>query len=1074
MPSKLSRYADGVIEAAWIAVIIIVPVFFNVYSSRIFEPDKISLLRTLSLVVLAAWLVKLIEQGGSRWEKLEFDGNFWVSTRKIPILIPVFALTIVYLVATVFSITPRTSFFGSYQRLQGFYTFLSYLVIFGALLGNLRRRIQVERILLAMIISSLPIALYGVIQRYGLDPIPWGGNVTNRIAANMGNSIFVAAYLIMVFPLTVGKVISSIRELLKTQQDVVKNILRATLFIFVAIMQLIGIYLSGSRGPLLGLIASAAIIFILLANHWRLKWLLVATLVISLGIVSFLGVLNIPNGPLEELRSAKWIGRFGQVFNTEERTSQVRALIWEGAADLISPHEPLIFPDGSTDKLNALRPLIGYGLEGMYVAYNPFYPPELAKIEKRNASPDRSHNETWDAVVMTGFLGLVVYLVLFGAIFYWGLRWAGMLEQKKQRLTLLGFITLGGAAGSLILYLWQGIGFLGVGLPFGMMAGLVGYLALSVVFRSSGNSEGNPSQERVILLSLLIGAIAGHFVEIHFGIAIAVTRTYFWVFTALLILVGHILPRYGEYEEQTADAIETAAEELSGTAEPVVVKSHKKKSKPKQNKANQFLGAAIGENVAAIFSLGILLITLGYNYVSNLSRSTSGFEVFANSLTWLPGSGTKSYGVLSLVLFTWVIGAILYAVEPGHHLQPDKWKRNVLLILSGSGMVGFGYWLMQSFILAGLAHQIPTTQQEVMQQIAGFANLPVIFAIVLIGLLLVFAGRLQGENPRQKAGGVGVLLLPVALTMAFAIGYATNLKVIQADVTFKMADSFTRENQWPVSILVYRKAIEQTPNEDHYYLFLGRAYLEYAKTLGDPQEREELMKQAEEDLIKAQAINPLNTDHTANLARLYSWWASTSSEPTVKQKFASMSEAYYEKAVVLSPNNVTLWGEKAILELSQLKNTEKALETLEIAMQVDSEYDRTHALLGDYYSQEARKLEGDARRQMFGQAADEYSKALQYVAKPKENNPARYTYSIALAGVNLELEEYSNAIQAYLTAIDNAQQRDKWRLFEALSRLYSETGEADLAVEYAKKAIGVSPDSEKERLNNYLSTLQNP
>ena len=63
MPTKLSRYAEGLMEAAWLAAVIAVPVFFNVYSSRIFEPDKITLLRTLALVILAAWILKLLGQG---------------------------------------------------------------------------------------------------------------------------------------------------------------------------------------------------------------------------------------------------------------------------------------------------------------------------------------------------------------------------------------------------------------------------------------------------------------------------------------------------------------------------------------------------------------------------------------------------------------------------------------------------------------------------------------------------------------------------------------------------------------------------------------------------------------------------------------------------------------------------------------------------------------------------------------------------------------------------------------------------------------------------------------------------
>jgi hypothetical protein len=40
--TKLSRFCDGIMEAAWLAALIVVPLFFDVYSSRIFEPDKIA------------------------------------------------------------------------------------------------------------------------------------------------------------------------------------------------------------------------------------------------------------------------------------------------------------------------------------------------------------------------------------------------------------------------------------------------------------------------------------------------------------------------------------------------------------------------------------------------------------------------------------------------------------------------------------------------------------------------------------------------------------------------------------------------------------------------------------------------------------------------------------------------------------------------------------------------------------------------------------------------------------------------------------------------------------------------
>jgi hypothetical protein len=99
-------------------------------------------------------------------------------------------------------------------------------------------------------------------------------------------------------------------------------------------------------------------------------------------------VLNV----LDEWRDLPTVGSYGRMLdptNTtgREKSGRVRVLIWEGVIDLISPHAPLEYPDGHTDLFNWLRPLLGYGPETMYVAYNRFYPPELATVEARNARP---------------------------------------------------------------------------------------------------------------------------------------------------------------------------------------------------------------------------------------------------------------------------------------------------------------------------------------------------------------------------------------------------------------------------------------------------------------------------------------------------------------------------------------------------------------------------------------------------------------------------------------------------------------------------------------------------------------
>ena len=183
-----------------------------------------------------------------------------------------------------------------------------------------------------------------------------------------------------------------------------------------------------------------------------------------------------------DLREAPYIGRLGQMLDMEQRTSQVRILIWQGAAEMVAPHEPLEYPDGRKDPFNFIRPLIGYGPETMHMAYNPFYPPELAHTEKRNASPDRSHNETWDSLIITGVLGFAIYIGLFAALFYYGFKWLNLIQSTKQKIVFFSLYLGGGLVCGIVFYLWQGIEFLGVALPFGIILGLIVYITLNAIF----------------------------------------------------------------------------------------------------------------------------------------------------------------------------------------------------------------------------------------------------------------------------------------------------------------------------------------------------------------------------------------------------------------------------------------------------------------------------------------------------------------------------------------------------------------------------------------------------------------
>ena len=66
MESRLSRWCDGLLEAGWLVAILAIPIFFNIHSERVFEPDKLALLRSIALIMAAVWLVGLIDRRGWR------------------------------------------------------------------------------------------------------------------------------------------------------------------------------------------------------------------------------------------------------------------------------------------------------------------------------------------------------------------------------------------------------------------------------------------------------------------------------------------------------------------------------------------------------------------------------------------------------------------------------------------------------------------------------------------------------------------------------------------------------------------------------------------------------------------------------------------------------------------------------------------------------------------------------------------------------------------------------------------------------------------------------------------------
>lgn len=1191
--SKLSVFAEKLTEAGWLAAIVLAPLFFNVYSSRVFEPDKISLVRSIALVMAVAWLVRWLDQWRltTRAERLaapRFPQNLRLTvatwSRENPLVLVTLLLVLAYLISTLASVSPSVSLLGSYQRLEGTYTTFSYILIFFLAANLIRSQAQIDRVINTAIAVGFPVAFYGVIQHYFLDPLPWGGDTTTRVASNMGNSIFVGAFLIMVTPLALARLVEHARrasgewpaglpraliavaaatsvavvgvawalsfdlgakkiidagwtgaltpEMLRSAVNDFHLALLITVLVVVAWallalyrprspMQenrvgtylLIGVYavvlavqfacllFSQSRGPLLGLLVGLFVFGVLYAISRRARLFALASVTLAaFGILFLIAFNTVDAAPLTNLRNSPYLGRLGRVFDTNDGTTQVRILIWEGSLQLVLPHTPLWSPTTGDDVLNPIRPLIGYGPESMYIAYNRFYPPDLGHIESRNASPDRSHNETFDVLVTTGLVGFVIYIALFLSIFYYALKWLGFISGPRQRNLFIG-LWLAGALGFALLFgLTLGWNFVGVAVPAGMITGFLVYVSGFALLRGRTAVLTDPA--RALWITALLAAIVAHFVEINFGIAIVASNTYFWTLTALLIAVG--TGRVAELKGATPEAVPAIeSSPVAALARPRTDSTGRTRKRvrregaePGPRAAGRIPAEAVSVPVAPSFLVGLMLATMAYTFVTTqmltVAASAAGpLNVVTSALTLrqTTAGNQPSPVMVWLFLATLAIAAIIFLAEWGRtvRIRKSDWLAASALFIILALAILTSFLLYHTLLLTSDSTRLA---QAILATIEMFTFF-VLIMLIVTGAALLFDLKLPEAWVAREWNWAAAPLL--ALVAFFLIG-ATNINVVQGDIRYKQAQSFEGSGQWDNAIALYTTALQRQPTQDYYLLFLGRAYLESSRSLTDPTQRELRLQEAERVLLEARAINPLNTDHSANLGRLHRAWAGMTSDPAAAEQHFQKSIDYYGQAIRLSPNTAYLYNEMAEVLLTH-GDRAQALDKLQTSLSLDQHYVQTRLYLGEYY-----RTGGDLPN-----AAEQYLAALlldpnalssadgfplqeplDVLAKSDRATEALGIWSAALvrdpASIGVRLAR--GDLYRRMGQTDQARQELEQAVRLApknllaltmLANFYSENGEIDKAIAQVQAALAVIPadrPADQSRYQNFLGGLQ--
>ncbi|MFQ5594297.1 MAG: tetratricopeptide repeat protein [Anaerolineae bacterium] len=900
MHTRISRLADKTMEATILVAVLAIPLFLNPYSARVFEGEKVGLLRALATIAAAAWLVRYLE---ARWigerpsprrdARRHTPGP---SLREQPALLAALLMGLVTLIAGVASISPRLSLWGSYQRGQGILTTLSYLVLFFVTLNTFSHADRRRRLISTLLVASAPVTLLAVIQFAGLDPLPLRSLEPSRVYGTLSNPIFLGAYLVMLIPLTLSQIV---------RYAVASAGLRwGGLLGYVALLalQLAAAFFSSSRGPVLGVLAGVFLFLFLWALLSRRRWIAGGLLSVAIIGVLVLTVLALPNTPLESLRGAPVIGRFSQIM--ESGSARVRVLIWESVVDRFA---------GQPDRL-----ALGFGPESTQAALLPTYQPQLRHLEPERL-PDRAHSLVLETLVTTGMAGVISVLLLFTALFYTGLRSLGLVETPRLRNRWLALIVAGVGLGALIPRLAAGDWtFAGLGVALGMAAALVAFL-ISLLWGVQFD-EGAVLSDRSILIAGVLAALAGHLVEASVGIRVTTTESVFWVLAGLLVVLS-----FAREKEAIQAPGSQAGREPGG------------------------ITLIWNPEVAALGLLGGVML------------STLAFSVFLLPGASVP---TSVAGRWALLIGAWALAGPLWLGPPDASSRPGTgwlyplvslvWAvlfialRTVVPTLGGDALTLlnlYALWMLTSLVV--IVALLPRRPAEKATSPVWLTPVYAALGVVVLGLVaLLFVKPLYADiylEAAQSSAEAGqwpealAFYRQAAEESANVDVYQQNLGEAYATAAHLTQDAGERNALFQAGRQAFQQAVTLNPANAAHRFNLAHLYLLWGQATSDAARRTALLDQAANLYQRAASEMPMDP-------RVWVEWG----QVLQAQGNADAALEKFGAALELDPRDAQAYFQMGILYHRSGK-TEQAMQMYQQAIELEPDRPEAYRALADLY-----------------------------------------------------------------------------------------------------------------------------
>jgi O-antigen ligase len=363
-----------------------------------FQPDwaKAIIFRSIVAIMLFALFVQFLSKNNIK-ERLQ---TAIATFRKNPILWALGALFLVFLLASIFSVDPLFSFWGSPYRGGGFVTF-AFLFAFAIIAFWILKKEDWKKAFIICISVGVLVSLIALIQFYGISN-PIFSNIS-RPSATLGNPITLGIYLSILFFICLSFLISEKNKAWKIFYGL-------SLIIFIH-----AILITASRAAFLGVILGIILFFLSFSKGNKyLKISLIAFLILATG---FLAYVNLIGKFPDFLEQNKVFSSVKPRLNIAKMFGDERFKAWQTFGMAIKD-----------------RPILGWGPENQSIAFDKFYDPNVTVSQWW----DRAHNVFLDIAVQAGILGLLAYIFLFFALFRTLYKLKHNSQDNSEKIVITG------------------------------------------------------------------------------------------------------------------------------------------------------------------------------------------------------------------------------------------------------------------------------------------------------------------------------------------------------------------------------------------------------------------------------------------------------------------------------------------------------------------------------------------------------------------------------------------------------------------------------------------------------------